>query len=63
MSFRLQGAYNYLSDQILPEDENLQKFISVEKDHHDVVDGVLLHRYESRGKKKPIQERTLIQFT
>lgn len=45
----------------LPKDENLIKMITVEKEHYDMVDGILLHRYESRGKKKPLDERLIIQ--
>ena len=54
--------YKYLSTNQLPEDEVQVKIVSVEKEHYDIVDDVLIHRYEFRGKKKPIEERTLIQI-
>ena len=53
--------YNYLAENELPEDEKLKRTVIVEKEYYDLVDGILIHRFQTRSKKKPVEEKFIFQ--
>ena len=54
--------YNYLANNDIPEDEKLKRTILFEKEHYDLLDGILMHRFQPRSKKKPTNEQIIFQI-
>lgn len=57
-----KDIYNYLANNDIPEDEKLRKTVLFEKEHYDLLDGVLMHRFQPRSKKKPTNEQFTFQI-
>ena len=53
--------YNYLAENELSEDEKLKRTVLVEKEYYNLVDSILIHRFQPRSKKKPIEEKIIFQ--
>ena len=53
--------YKYLTQQELPEDKKLQRTVLIEKEYYDLLDGILVHRFQPRSKKKPLEEKFIFQ--
>ena len=51
--------YKYLTQQDIPEDKTLPRTILIEKENCDLLDGILVHRFQPRSKKKPLEEQTI----
>lgn len=51
-----------MANNEIPEDEKLRKTILFEKEHYDLLDGVLMHRFQPRSKKKPTNEQFIFQI-
>ena len=58
----LSPIYRYLVDKTLPDDDNLAKSVVFESNTYDIVEGVLVHHYQSRAKKLPVEERLVTQI-
>ena len=58
----LSPIYRYLVDKTLPDDDNLAKSVVFESNNYDIVEGVLVHHYQSRAKKLPVEERLVNQI-
>ena len=54
-------VYNYLAEYELPEEEKIRRTVLVEKEYYDLVDGILIHRFQYRSKKKPVEENFIFQ--
>lgn len=52
--------YKFLSTGELPEDDKLARKTMYDKEFYEIVDGLLIHKYQSRGKKKPTDEKFII---
>ena len=50
-----------MAENELPEDEKLKRTAIVEKEYYDLVDGILIHRFQPRSKKKPVEEKFIFQ--
>ena len=46
---------------IKPEDEKECRKVKYDKEFYEIVDGILIHKYQSRGKKKPTEDKFIIQ--
>ena len=57
----LKHIYNYLKSNELPTDEKLKRMVLIEKEYFDLLDGILMHRYQPRGRKKPSDEKFIFQ--
>ena len=57
-----KDMYLYLSSNILPDDEKQRNFIIYNQDQFHIVDGILLHKYQPRVKKKPTDEKLIFQI-
>ena len=54
--------YDYLANNELPSDEKLRRTTLIEKEYYDLLDGILMHRYQPRSKKKPTDEKFIFQI-
>ena len=54
--------YNYLDTGEIPEDEDLARKTILTSDQYQLLNGVLYHIFESRGKKLSPEDRTIIQL-
>ena len=54
--------YNYLTEKELPADEKLKRIVLIEKEYFDLVDGILIHRFQPRSRKKPVDEKFSFQI-
>ena len=54
--------YKFLHSDILPEDKNLAKNIIYKSSQYELIDGVLYHIFESRGRNKTKQDRIIKQL-
>ena len=52
--------YEYLKNENISEDEKECKKVMYDKEFYEIVDGILIHKYQSRGKKKPTCTRKLL---
>lgn len=55
------NIYKYLSEGELPKDEKLMRKTMYDKEFYEIVDDVLIHKYQNRGKKKPTEDKFIIQ--
>ena len=53
--------YKYIDTNELPTDEKLKRSILFEKQDYDLLDGILMHRYRPRSRKKPVDEAFIFQ--
>ena len=56
-----ENLYEYLRNGKLPEDEKECRKVMYDKEFYEIVDGILIHKYQSRGKRKPTEDRFIIQ--
>ena len=48
--------YAYLENGTIPEEDKLKKNLEIRKEYYQLVDGILLHLFQNRAKKKPTDE-------
>ena len=53
--------YKYFTQNELPEDEKLKRTVFFEKQDYDILDGILMHKYRPRSRKKPVDETFIFQ--
>jgi hypothetical protein len=53
--------YNYLSKGLLPDDLKLTRKITIESQQYSILNGILYHWYQRRGRKLNKQERMIQQ--
>ena len=53
--------YKYLETGKLPDEEKECKKTMYDKEFYEIVDGILIHKYQNRGKKKPTEDKFIIQ--
>ena len=53
--------YKYIDTNELPTDEKIKRSIPFEKQDYDLLDGILMHRYRPRSRKKPVDEAFIFQ--
>ena len=56
-----QDIYNYLSKGSLPDDLKLARKITIESQQYSILNGILYHWYQRRGRKLNKQERMIQQ--
>ena len=53
--------YKFLTENELPDDEKVKRMVIIEKEYYDVLDGILVHKFQPRSRKKPINEKFIFQ--
>ena len=53
--------YKYLTQQELPEDKKIQRTVLIEKEYYDLLDGILVYRFQPKSKKKPSEEKSFFK--
>ena len=56
-----KDIYSYLTGYDLPKDEKLKRMVTIEKEYYDLLDGILIHRYQPRSRKKSTNETFIFQ--
>ena len=54
--------YKYLTQQEKPEYKTLSCTVLIEKEYYDLLDGILVHRFQTRSKKKPSEENSFFKY-
>ena len=53
--------YDYLANDIIPEDPNVKKKLEINKEYYQLLDGILIHLFQNTAKKKTTDERFIMQ--